>query len=206
MSIPQSRLTIFSMAILLTLFSGCGTTRPSRFYTLNPLQTLESAKQVALPGPPISIGIAPVEIPDYLDRPQIVRRTDKSELFIDEFDRWAGSLDDDIARVLSENLSILLSQEHVLILTGGGAAPVEHRIVVKVSRFDLMPDDTALLKSQWTVFGKDGRIILIRESNFSEHIDGVDYGARIAAMSRAIEMLSRDIAEAMKPLIKAEKN
>ena len=68
-----------------------------------------------------------------------------------------------------------------------------------------MPDNTFLLKTQWRILGKDEKKLLMRESYLSEQIDGKDYGARVAAMSRAIEMLSRDIAEAVKPLIQSEK-
>jgi len=189
---------------LLVFLTGCGTTKPSRFYTLNSLKAQDTtAQQTISSDGNISIGIGSVNIPDYLDRPQIVSHTSQNELSVDEFNRWAGSLDNDIARVLSEDLSILLSEEHVSVLTWERVVPVDYRIVVHVSRFDVMPDDTVLLKSQWSVFGRDGKNVLIRESKFSEHIDGKEYGARVATMSRVVEMLSRDIVEAVKQLIQS---
>jgi hypothetical protein len=189
--------------VLLIILTGCGTTKSSRFYTLNSLKTQDTVQKTTSPDRDLSVGIGPVSIPDYLERPQIVSRTSQNELYIDEFNRWAGSLDSDISRVLSENLSSLLSEEHISVLTLERAAPVGYRIIVNVTRFDLMPDNTFLLKTQWSISGKDGKKVLMRESYLSEHIDGKDYGARVAAMSRAIEMLSRDIAGAMKPLIQA---
>ena len=201
-----SHTSISLILVFLLFLTGCGTTKSSRFYTLNSLKTQDTAQKTTSSDRDLSIGIGPVSIPDYLERPQIVSRTSQNELYIDEFNRWAGSLENDIARVLSGNLSTLLSEEHVSVLTSMPAAAVEYRIMLNVTRFDIMPDNTFLLKTQWRILGKDEKKLLMRESYLSEQIDGKDYGARVAAMSRAIEMLSRDIAEAMKPLIKAEKN
>jgi hypothetical protein len=193
--------SISLILVFLFFFTGCGTTKPSKFYTLNFLRTQDTAQKTTSSERDILIGIGPVNIPDYLDRPQMVSRTSQNELYIDEFNRWADSLDSDIARVLAENLSTLLSEEHVSVLTSMPAAAVEYRIMLNVTRFDIMPDNTFLLKTQWSILGIDGKKVLMRESYLSEQIDGKDYGARVAAMSRAIEMLSRDIAEAVKQLI-----
>ena len=199
------RTSISLVVMFLIFFTGCGTTKSSRFYTLNSLKAQDTAQKTTSSERDILIGIGPVNIPDYLERPQILSRTSQNELYIDEFNRWAGSLDNDIARVLSENLSTLLSEEHVSVLTFMPAAAVEYRIMLNVTRFDLMPNNTFLLKTQWSISGIDGKKVLMRESCLSEQIDGKDYGTRVATMSRVVEMLSRDIAEAVKQLIQSEK-
>ena len=188
------------ISILIALF-GCASTEPSRFYSLNSLKAQEITQKTISTDRGVSIALSPVNIPDYLDRPQIVSRTGKNELFIDEFNRWAGFLGEDITRVLAENLSILLAQEHITILTWERTVPIDYRIVVDATRFDVMPDDNVLLKAQWIIFGKDGKNILaMRESNFNEHVDGQDYSARVAAMSRTLESLSREIASEIKKM------
>jgi hypothetical protein len=193
----------FVMISILSILSGCASTEPSRFYALNSLKAQDIAQKTISSDRGISIALSPVNIPDYLDRPQIVSRTSQNELFIDEFNRWAGSLSEDITRVLAENLSILLPQEHMSVLSWERTAPLDYRIVVDVTRFDVMPDDNVLLKTQWIIFGKDGKNVLaMRESNFNEHVDGKDYSARVAAMSRALAGLSRDIADEIKSISK----
>jgi len=199
------RTSISLVVMFLIFFTGCGTTKSSRFYTLNSLKAQDTAQKTTSSERDILIGIGPVNIPDYLERPQILSRTSQNELYIDEFNRWAGSLENDIARVLSGNLSTLLSEEHVSVLTSMPAAAVEYRIMLNVTRFDIMPDNTFLLKTQWRILGKDEKKLLMRESYLSEQIDGKDYGTRVATMSRVVEMLSRDIAEAVKQLIQSEK-
>jgi uncharacterized lipoprotein YmbA len=180
--------------VFFTLFSGCGGTGPSRFYTLNSLNGMEAVLTVS-PEKRISVLVNPVEIPDYLDRPQIVTRTGRNELTIAEFDRWTGSLREDIERVLIENLSILLSQSPVSVVSAKWGMPLHYRLAVNVTRFDVVPEGNVELKAQWTLVGKDRQQILVRESSIRESIEGKDYSARVSAMSRSIEKLSRNIAQ-----------
>src|SRR5512143_2318980 len=83
----------WSLACASLAVAGCvGTSRPSRFYTLAPAEVHESAV-ATWNGAPLAIG--PVEIPDYLDRQQIVTRTAEDELVVSDFDRWGGALERD---------------------------------------------------------------------------------------------------------------
>jgi hypothetical protein len=197
------QMSVSLIIVFLIFLAGCGTTKPSRFYTLNSLQTPETARQVTLQGPNISIGIDPVEIPDYLDRPQIVSRSSQNELNIAEFDRWAASLQDDIARVLAENLSILLGGYQITFYPVKPGSQTDYRIKIDITRFDIMPDDTVSIKAQWAIRDKDrASQLTMRESSFSERIEGRSYSDKAAAMSRALAGLSRDIADEIKSISK----
>ncbi len=200
-----SKATVLGLVLLPLLLGGCAS-KSSRFYTLNPAIPAPSPGPVqSTPpaGPPAaSIGIVLVEIPDYLDRPQIVTRNENNELKLAEFDRWAGELDNDVARVLAEKLSASLPDNEVLVLTGRRAVPADYRIAVHLTRFDAMPGNVVWLNALWTVLGKEGRHIAIRsESNFAEPIQGTGYEATVAAMSRAIDKLGAEIAGAVKSML-----
>ena len=52
----------------------------------------------------IVIGIRPIDFPKYLDRQQIVSRTNGHRLKLAEFDRWAEPLGWSFARALAENV------------------------------------------------------------------------------------------------------
>ncbi len=195
-------LIILGLAITLLLAGGCAS-KSARFYTLNPVIPTSSpgpTQNTALLGPPSSIGIISVEIPDYLDRPQIVTRSPNNELKLAEFDRWAGDLQNDIARVLAETMSYQLADNGVFVLTGRRTLPSEYRITVQIDRFEAVPGEQVWLKALWTVWEKDGRRVLMRGgSNISETAQGSDYGATVAAMSRSVDRLGAQIADAMKP-------
>jgi len=53
---------------------------------------------------------------NYLDRPHIVSRAGRNKLKLSEFDRWAGSLERDVARVLVEDISSLLPADRFSIV------------------------------------------------------------------------------------------
>jgi uncharacterized protein len=190
---------ILSGLLFLLVLGGCGSTQPSRFYTLDSIGNHEAGTRSTLTDQSISVSLGPVHIPDYLDRPQIVSRTNKNELSLSEFDRWAGSLKDDIVRVLSINLAQLLSQSTVSVLPWELGNVSDYRVVVNIRRFDPMPAGNILLDAQWTIIGKGGREIpRVQESLISEPVTAQTYEAKVAAMSVALEKLSRDIAEGIK--------
>jgi hypothetical protein len=108
------------MVVGLMLLAACatGTSAPSRFYVLAPLEAPEAEPQLAPGERCLAIGIGPVEIPAYLDRPQIVTRLSNNELNLAEFDKWAEPLRDNLIRVLAENISSLLCTEPITISLG----------------------------------------------------------------------------------------
>ena len=72
-------------AISVTLAGCLGSSRPARIYTLAPLQIRNGADSIA---PYATLAVGPIEIPDAIDRQQIVTRTGANELVVAEFDRW----------------------------------------------------------------------------------------------------------------------
>jgi uncharacterized lipoprotein YmbA len=188
------------LGILPLLISGCAGSKPSRFYTLNAIETTQDVKNRVVVEEQIVIGLGPVEIPAYLDRPQIVTINNSNELHISEFDRWAGPLREDVGRVLLENLSVLLSDEPVSVISERLGVPLHYRLAVNVTRFDVGTGGDVELKAQWSLVEKDSQQMLVRESGIRELIGGNGYGARVSAMSRAIGKLSREIADEIKTL------
>ncbi len=74
------RLLVALMVVSMTGLWGCTVTPPSRFYILTPLDSLAAGKKTrGAQNTPI-IGIGPVELPGYLDRPQIVTRAGGNQL------------------------------------------------------------------------------------------------------------------------------
>ncbi len=185
---------IVSSLFFLLILSGCGSTQPSRFYTLQPLGDLKAEQQSTSSGNNFFVAIGPVEIPDYLNRQQIVVRTSQNELTLSEFDRWAGSLKEDVARVLSENISKLMSDQLTVVEWGWGAGH-DYRVAVHIKQFDIMPRGNVLLNAEWALVGKNGARIIVRREKVTEPISGQTYEARVSSMSRALETLSRDIAD-----------
>ena len=79
--------------------------------------------------------------------------------------------------------------------------PVDYQITVDVTRFDGNPGQDARLRARWAIFDREGKRLSYRgHSTFSEPTRSNEIHELIAAKSRAIVALSREIAEAVKTL------
>ena len=192
------------VATMMVLCSCLGRSQPTRFYLLQPTLSLQ-AGQAAPAKEGLIIGVGPVEIPEYLDRPQIVTRISESEFQIDEFNQWAETLMYSIARILAENLSILLTTDNLFIFPWLGSTQIDYQVKVDVIRFNAIPGGKIVLEAQHTIFRGEDREDLGRNiSSFSRPTDIQDYGAIVSAMSQVLEDLSRKIAQTIMALSKEE--
>ena len=199
-----ARIALFVVVVAPLVLAGCGTSPPSRFYVLNAVKAQETGGQVTTAPQSGFIAVGPVQIPDYLDRPQIVTRTAQNELAINEFERWGGSLREDVDRVLVENLSALLASDGVAVVSWKRRAPGAYRLPVEVNRFDAVRGGSVLLKATWGVSSPDGtKVLLVKGSTISQPLNEKDYSAVVAAMSQTLGALSQEIAAGIKSLIAA---
>jgi uncharacterized lipoprotein YmbA len=177
--------------------AGCASSPAARFYTLTPLPAAES-KQAPQAANPVSVSIAPVEVPDYLERPQIVTRDGQNELNLAEYDRWAGSLSDNMSAVLAENLGQLLGSDRVYVYPRLRLEKADYALAVRVLRLDCTPGNQVLLKAQWTLSaGAPGKEVATRISTVSERLGDKEYKTLVAAVGRALDQVSREIASAI---------
>jgi uncharacterized lipoprotein YmbA len=192
-----SRAFFVVAALAALVFAGaCGSSPASRFYTLS---AAEAGPARATPAGAAVISIGPVAIPEYLDRPQIATRTTPNEIALAEYERWAGSFGENVEMVLAENLTAALRGPGIKVLRWGAAGlrsvPIRCRIGVDIFQFDAAADGQVLLKARWTIFDAGpGRPGTVGETTVTEPAGAADHGSIVAAMSRALAAMSRDIA------------
>lgn len=176
---------------LVVLTSGClGTSPPSRFYLLTPL---DDAPESSAAGE-LNVRLATVELPRYLATPEIVVRASGNELHLAQYDRWAEPLKDNFGRVLAKNLSILLPEAQVSRFLWEWPGAVDRQVGVAVQRFDVEAGE-AVLEARWALYGGDGATEAgSGRSRFVHAVEGEGYGALVAAMSACLSELSREIA------------
>jgi hypothetical protein len=194
-----NRLLIISL--LAALLSGClGRSQPIEFYTLVPL----SATGAGRGGDPGTIiAVYPAVIPASIDRPQIVTRTDENQIVLSEFNRWGGTLKDEISRVLVENLGILLAGRRVSVMTDSLALDPAYLVAVTFNRFDGRLGDSVWVNAAWTVRDQKGKKTLaVKTSVLQEKVAGPGYAELVAAQSRALAALSREMASELSAVIK----
>jgi uncharacterized protein len=184
------------VAALLLGLSACGSSPAVRFYTLAPLQSVEIPAAVEVAERRGILAVGPVELANHLDRPQIVRRVGTTSVSLLENDRWAGSLQSDLARVLIDNLGVLLGPEGYVVLPWEVTARADGRIQVSVTRLERTDQQTVVLDALWTLHGMERGDILAAGREVIAEPDSGGAEGTVEAMSRALAELSRRIAVA----------
>ncbi|MFE0758329.1 membrane integrity-associated transporter subunit PqiC [Inquilinus sp. NPDC058860] len=182
-----------ALAVLLAGTAACSST-PPRVYTL----TTAPGAQGPGGGRPVTASVAAVDIPKYLDRPQIVRRSGAVELGVEEFERWGEPLADMVQRVLADDLAARLPAGSVVTtsrtLSGDEALTVE----LALSRFDPDPDSTVVLEAQWRVRRKAGGRARTETARITRRPTDDSTAAQVRAMSDALGELADRIARDMR--------
>jgi uncharacterized lipoprotein YmbA len=195
------KLTAYVLCTLLLIIGACGRTQTAKFYTLNALTDPQPGEQAVRSGEEAAVGLGPIRLPEYLDRPQIVTRAGPNEVRFADYHRWAGPLAGHVSSILAENLSNLLGSNRVALFPWKSTTPIDCRVEIDIGRFDGKPGGTVVLQSRWTVFPEDRkRVLASKSSSLSEPVNGNGYEALVAAQSRALAALGREIAEAIRSL------
>jgi uncharacterized lipoprotein YmbA len=181
--------------VLWALFlpSGCaigGQTPPSSFYVLAPLEAAGD------PAGGVSLGVGPIRVAEYLERPQIVTRRGEFTLELAEFHRWGEPIEESISRVLAENLGALLRTSRVRRHPWRDGREVDVQVELDVRRFDGPAEGPVELVAHWRV--RRGHESVEDVFRAREPLESSGYGAIAAAMSRSLQALSRDIAAAIR--------
>jgi uncharacterized lipoprotein YmbA len=135
------RTLIIGLSLPLILL-GCGSTPASKYYLL-------SAQAQQIPsGTSPSVGVGPIEIPEYLNRHAMVYNRDGNRLHIASFERWAEPLDSSILRVIRLNLASTLNTQDVQAFPWNRSSRPEYGIAVTILDLDAN-DESAKLIVEW---------------------------------------------------------
>jgi uncharacterized protein len=189
---------IFLLSLL--LLCGCAS-KPPNYYVLHSLQSAAPGVEMATAENDLTIGVGPINIPEYLDRPQMATRSTPDSLQFAEFDKWAEPLQKNLTRVLAENLAILLSTDRVGVFPWTNSAQVQYQVTVDITQLERVPEGKVILAARWNVLGDHGdNMLLVKSSRISVPVASAGYEGIASAESRAVEALSREIALAITSL------
>ncbi len=189
-------LTIFALCAV--ALAGCLSPRrdESKFFVLSPVHgdpvgiaTASSAQTL--------IGLGPVKLPAYLDRQEVVTRVAPNRLELSSIDRWAEPLDTDFTRILAQDLSSDLGTQRITFFPWYNTTHVDYQVKVDVYRFEGDKDGKVDLAAHWQILDGTGKLLIARDSAYSETAQAGSASDMAAAMSRALGRLSQDIASAI---------
>lgn len=202
MQIKWRSLRLVFVGLMTWLLSAC-TSPPSSFYVLYAMDQLNAA----LPRAPLMrclhLGVGPIEIPRYLQKPEIVLRMVNNELYLSEFHRWAEPLHVNVEFVISQNLRWLLGTRHIVKYPWTLDTRIDLRVKVSIIRFDTNDKGLSVLIAHWSIGNKNGNVdYLTNSANFQQLADPKNYHSIVEAMNRNLANLSEDISKDIRLLIR----
>jgi uncharacterized lipoprotein YmbA len=149
----------------------------------------------------VTVGVGPVKIPAYLDRPEIVTRTGQSSLQFADFDRWAEPLEKNLTRVIVANLTVLLGTENVTAFPWPKSTQAKYQVLMEIIQMDSLPGGRIALDVRWSIVTDSSeKVLFMKRSNIDVPAPSPGYEGIAMAMSTAVEVLSHEIATTIRTL------
>ncbi len=162
----------------------------TQHYVLSPVVEAPPGR-TASPAVPLVVGVGPVTLPAYLDRPQMVLRPAPDRIEITEFEQWGEPLRNGVTRVVAVNLARLLPESRVVAFPWRSTEAIGYQVVLDIGQMDGPAGGSVALDARWRVLDRSGSEVAARVSRLSEP---AGKGTTAAAMSRALGALSHEIA------------
>lgn len=197
------RLLPLALAALALLLCACGRSAPTRYYLLE--AATPPASTAALPAR--TLRLAPVALPEYLDRNGIVTRGPGTQVTVAQFHLWAESLQAGVRRSVQGALAPALLPTGVAVLAPSDEDKSDYLLQLDLQRLDGSLAGTAALEARWTLRDQhdavlDRGVYTAEEAVPGSGETGADYAALTAAESRLVRGLGAHLAERLPPLLR----
>jgi len=167
-----------------------------RFFALRPVAELPAGPASNAAGTGI-VGVLPISLPGFLERPQLVAWSAPGEVRVDEFLRWAEPLDASVQRVLADDLETSLASR-VIRSPWARSTTVQCRVRVELVRFGLQPGGEVALSARFVILpAQNERPRLSRDVELRRDPGRADPGLAVEAMSALVADLAAEIAKAI---------
>ena len=181
-----------ALAGLLLIVAACGSSPAVRYYSLEAIDARYEGGVEVVAG----LGVGPLRMPEYLAKTRIVTRHGGAEMIVDDFNRWAEPVEDELHRIVAANLDGLLEDTVVVAFPYRHYTDMRGRVVGRIDRFDADQEGRVTLLVQWGIVTPDDNFVVVprRVSYEAQASTAGDYTAIATAMSQVLADFSRDIA------------
>ncbi len=206
MKIPKSgNLILVGLVIAIgTVVCGCSVLSPqedrSRYFVLMPVASSDNTPPtgVASESHTVTVGLGPISVPRYLDRPEVVTRLTDTEFSVSETDRWGEPLDTSVSRVLTQDLSSELPRLEIVPFPWSKKTQIDYRVSVEFLRLERTAEGKADVQAIWTIRkGLENKFVQSGTTTASRAASA-DQRSASAALSEGVAQVSRDIAQVLK--------
>jgi uncharacterized lipoprotein YmbA len=173
------------------------------------LYTMNAVSDTRATGAPdgLAIGVGPIRVPRYRDRPEWVTRPggSTSRLEVDDVRRWAGGFSSNVLSTLGENLGAKLDTQQVVVYPTQTAIALDYRIGVDFHAFEGIGGNAVVLRASWVIrSGSAGGGPWSGYFATRRDIAGGGPEALVTAHNEALALLADAIASRIEELAKAK--
>ncbi|MBU1044606.1 MAG: PqiC family protein [Candidatus Omnitrophica bacterium] len=196
------------IACFCLVLNGCAlvpTTPSPRFYVLGAVSENLVSKKINISSDAL-IGVGPIKIPGYQNRPQIVTQDKEKMIKFAQFDRWGESLEIGLQRIIGEDLLVMIPGVKFVLYPWNQSIEVKYQVVLEIIQLDSELDKDMFLVAQWMVIDpKDSKTIMIKRSEFRHPVIPQNYSGLAKTLSIACASLSSEIAVELEAILKAKR-
>ena len=195
---------LLGSVVLALALSGCAhDSKPVQYYRLS-VDSGNGARLPAVAQGPV-IGLGPIRIPEYLDRPQMIVAITDNQYRLSEEHRWTDRLDQNISLALFKALPGQLGTDKIVRYPWPQRQLVDYQIGIDILEFNVDANGQSRLIAQWTIKRKDQPAI-DKRSDYRFPASSTDYDVMVKAQSQCLSKLSQEIAETIRQLMLSTDN
>ena len=146
----------------------------------------------------VSVAIMQVNLPELVDRPQLVVRSADHRVQLSDNDRWAEPLRRQVPRLLARDLGVALNSGRVVALgVDAREFDIDFRVVVDVQQLEVVSGQRVELDAVWRIERRNGRPVFGRSQvleTFGDRSAPGDHAAEVDAQRRVFGTLAKNIA------------
>ena len=190
---------IFLFLAMLAI-TACGRSTPSNFYLLECASSQVTVDRL----PEKSMRIAQVEVPNYLNRNNIVSRVSgETKLILAEFHLWAEPVANGVHRVIENELSPRLLARGITVLPATSESRSDYTLLLDLQRLDGNFNEQAVLECLWTLLDRDDKPIDRGFYTAGKLVNGADYNILVATESGLLTDFGAYLAERLPALMES---
>ena len=183
----------YLLPTLLLLCSSCiqigSDPQPMHFYLLESIQ--EAPNNYS--GKTLDISIELINFPDYLDRLQVVTSDNSSGVEFSDSDRWAEPLQDNLIRIIRENLALLLPDADITVSPWENSSNEAIKVKLVVNKFLGELGEQTQVDIRWSISRNAKQK---EQGHFTDQQPiGNDYQSLVSGLNAGADNLSLKLAE-----------
>ena len=193
MTLKKIHASCVSIAISVILLSACATPVVERYYRLtyasNAVQAAESSE------PKYELVVNQVQIPESINRPQMVLQKSPTESLVKDAQRWVAPLDEQITHAMVAHLRIALPESWLTESTESKASLPRFLLKTQIEKLLINAPGQVELEATWHVMDANRKVLGRQHKTIFLPLASNDYEAIAAGVSEAVRLLSLSVVQ-----------